>query len=72
MSGSVCSKNRNRMRVDPDRNRTEPAGRTDGGGTWGDTDLAWRRSSPFHKSGVPLGAQTRMRVDLDRNRTEPA
>ena len=45
-------------------NRVEPVGRTEGGdGTraWGDIDLAWCRSSPFHKSGVPLGAQTHLR-----------
>ena len=28
---------------------------------WGDTDLAWCRSSPFHKSGVPLGVQIHLR-----------
>ena len=45
---------------------TEPsrAGRQDNGDgarAWGDTDLAWRRSSLFHKSGVPLRAQTHLR-----------
>ena len=58
----VCSKIK---RVDSEPNRAEPTGQTDGGGgdahAWGDTDLAWCRSSPFHKSGVPLGAQTHLR-----------
>ena len=41
-------------RVDPNR--------PDGGArAWGDTDLAWRMSSPFHKSGVPLWAKTHLR-----------
>ena len=47
----VCSKNRG-------WNQTESGGN---GGARGKTDLAWRRSSPFHKSGVPLGAQTHLR-----------
>ena len=76
MPGSVCT-NRHvcSKKYDPNNvyvrkieggPRTEPsrAGRTDDGGytrAWGEPDLAWRRSSPFHKSGVPLGAQTHLR-----------
>ena len=66
----VCSKKYNPNNVSVRKIEggagTEPsrAGRTDGGSgarAWGETDLAWRRSSPFHKSGVPLGAQTHLR-----------
>ena len=38
---------------------TEPEGRRQR--ARGETDLAWRKPSPFHKSGVPLETQTHLR-----------
>ena len=63
----VCSKNYDLnnasvRKIETDRGCLE-LNRADGDGAlaWGETDLAWRRFSPFHKSGVPLGAQTHLR-----------
>ena len=61
----VCSKKYNPNNVSVRKieggPRTEPSRPAAAARARGETDLAWRRSSPFHKSGVSLGAQTHLR-----------
>ena len=63
----VCSKKYepNNVSVRKIEGGTEPDGRMAAAArAWGETDLAWCRSSPFHKSGVPLEAQTHLRGSI--------
>ena len=66
----ICSEKKNDLnnvsvrKIETEKGWTwNQAGRTTTTRAWGEgeTDLAWHRSSSFHKSGVPLRAQTHLR-----------